>query len=153
MEAEQTKSERSESSQAGSLADVTADYLQKIIDLCSKEEIRLVVMPAPMPLFDRYEICRSSIDAAVQQARESGADGFTLEEVTDAVQPDFSTDFYNSTHFNLVGAEKMTAFLEEYLDEHADLEDHRGDVRYASWTSAQNAYSEKIVSMHSKMGA
>lgn len=40
---------------------------------------------------------------------------------------DLETDFYESSHTNFYGAEKFTASLAAYLDEHYDLPDHRND--------------------------
>ena len=38
-----------------------------------------------------------------------------------------SKDFYNENHVNFYGAEKFTAAIGAYLDEHYDFEDHRSD--------------------------
>lgn len=49
----------------------------------------------------------------------------------------FEEDFADyGSHTNAVGAEKCTAFLEEYLLAHYDFTDKRGDSSYASWDEA-----------------
>lgn len=53
---------------------------------------------------------------------------------------DFSTDFYNSSHVNSLGARKYTDFLEKYLSANYDLPDHRGDENYDEWQALANNY-------------
>lgn len=49
----------------------------------------------------------------------------------------FEEDFADyASHTNVVGAEKCTAFLEEYLLENYSFEDKRGDSDYISWDEA-----------------
>ena len=50
------------------------------------------------------------------------------------------------THVNVVGAQKVTAFLEDWLEENYDLPDRRGDAAYASYDAAYGnwlAYQEE----------
>ena len=49
-----------------------------------------------------------------------------------------------SDHTNAVGAEKCTAFLEQYLTEHYVFEDKRQDGRYESWNEAYTLWQEDM---------
>ena len=50
---------------------------------------------------------------------------------------DFETDFYDyGGHANAFGAEKTTAFLGNYLNEHYSLPDKRGQEGYEDWDKA-----------------
>ena len=54
---------------------------------------------------------------------------------------DFSTDFYDyGSHVNALGEGKCTAFLGEYLSQHYDLADRRGQEGYESWDDAWALY-------------
>ncbi len=57
----------------------------------------------------------------------------------------FEEDFADyGSHTNAVGAEKCTAYLEEYLREHYDFEDKRGREDYASWDRAYLAWQGEM---------
>ena len=64
----------------------------------------------------------------------SGGIGFVFEE-------DFAD--YGS-HTNAIGAEKCTDFLEQYLIEHYEFQDKRGDDRYDSWNHAYILWQEDM---------
>ena len=58
----------------------------------------------------------------------------------------FEEDFADyGSHTNAVGAEKCTDFLREYLLEHYEFEDKRGNEAYASWDEAYALWQDKIV--------
>lgn len=57
----------------------------------------------------------------------------------------FEEDFADyGSHTNAVGAEKCTEFLKQYLIEHYDFQDKRGDDRYASWDKAYVSWQENM---------
>jgi len=53
---------------------------------------------------------------------------------------DFTQDFYDKSHVNVLGANKFTDYLAAYLDEAYDLPDHRDDESYESWNSLYEKY-------------
>lgn len=55
---------------------------------------------------------------------------------------DGATDFYNTTHVNILGAEKYTDFVARWLLEHYELADRRQDPQFASWEEAIPAFYE-----------
>lgn len=56
----------------------------------------------------------------------------------------FEEDFADyGSHTNILGAQKCTAYLETYLQEHYSFEDKRGWQKYASWTEAYELWQEK----------
>ena len=48
------------------------------------------------------------------------------------------------THLNYRGAEKVTAYLEAYLQEHYDLPDHRSDPAYADWNQDAAVFQQML---------
>lgn len=67
----------------------------------------------------------------------------------------FEEDFADyGSHTNAVGAEKCTAFLEEYLLANYQFTDKRGDSRYASWDEAyalwkkETKQAEAVIAEH-----
>lgn len=56
----------------------------------------------------------------------------------------FEEDFADyGSHTNAVGAEKCTAFLEEYLLEHYSFTDKRGNSSYVSWDKAYELWKQE----------
>ncbi|MBQ9644464.1 MAG: SGNH/GDSL hydrolase family protein, partial [Lachnospiraceae bacterium] len=74
----------------------------------------------------------------------------------DEMEIDGLTDYYdNRAHTNALGSEKVTAYLGQYLREHYDLPDRRGDAAYASWDEAyarwQSEHAEAVREILSKV--
>lgn len=64
----------------------------------------------------------------------------------------FEEDFADyGSHTNAIGAEKCTDFLREYLQEHYDFTDKRGDAAYASWNEAYLLWQEEIETARGKI--
>ena len=60
---------------------------------------------------------------------------------------DLNTDFRDNTHLNYSGAIKATEYFKEYLKNNYQLQDHRGDKRYALWENNDfdyDAISDKM---------
>lgn len=69
---------------------------------------------------------------------------FCSYKMTETLDVDWSTDMYNVNHFNYLGAEKYTSYLEKYLKENYDLKDHRGDESYKAWNKGYEAYNKYV---------
>lgn len=57
----------------------------------------------------------------------------------------FEEDYADyGSHTNAIGAEKCTEFLKQYLTQHYDFADKRGDGRYESWNEAYTLWQEEM---------
>ena len=64
----------------------------------------------------------------------------------------FEEDFADyGSHTNAVGADKCTDFLREYLQEHYDFKDKRGDAVYASWDESYMLWQQENESAREKI--
>lgn len=64
----------------------------------------------------------------------------------------FEEDFADyGSHTNAVGAEKCTDFLREYLKEHYDFTDKRGDAAYSSWDESYLLWQQEMESAREKI--
>ena len=64
----------------------------------------------------------------------------------------FEEDFADyGSHTNAVGAEKCTDFLRDYLQEHYDFTDKRGDAAYASWDESYLLWQQEMESAREKI--
>lgn len=76
---------------------------------------------------------------------EAGYPFVNMNDYYDEIGIIFEEDFADyGSHTNAVGAEKCTAFLENYLLEHYSFDDKRGDRRYTSWDKAYELWQVKL---------
>lgn len=103
-------------------------YLDKIIDECEKRGIDILLTYLPFPAPEKSWMEANYVQTLAQ---ERGLDYINFLKL-DIV--DFTTDCLDSTsHLNPSGAKKVTHYLGEYIREHYDIADHRGDKAYAHW--------------------
>lgn len=57
---------------------------------------------------------------------------------------DYQRDYWNAGHFNIYGAEKVTAVVGEYLRTAYDLPDRRDDPDYAQWNDDMYPYHKNV---------
>lgn len=58
------------------------------------------------------------------------------------IDPD--TDFYNSTHLNIYGAQKISSHLGRFLQENYQLTDKRNNPDYEQWNINLGIYKNTI---------
>jgi hypothetical protein len=76
---------------------------------------------------------------------DAGFPFLNMNQYYDEIGIVFEEDFADyGSHTNAVGAEKCTAFLEEYLTEHYTFTDKRSDEAYASWDKAYQDWQEEM---------
>ena len=118
-------------------------YLDKMTQLCRENDIQLVLVKAPSLYPYWYEQWEEQIE---EYADENGLLYINFLELTDETGLDFSQDTYDGgLHLNLSGAEKITEYLGEVLQEECNLTDRRGEEELAKvWTEKITAYEEEI---------
>lgn len=119
-----------QNTEAGILYKTNQAWLDELYQLSVDEGFELVFYAAPTIV--SYEE-QGQINAAGKYAEEHGIDFFDFNRLAEEVGIDFNTDFVDNYHLNAYGAEKLTLYLGDYLEEKYDLEDHRGDSSYQQW--------------------
>mgnify|MGYP001625500801 FL=1 len=116
-------------------------YMEKITELCRKNDISLVLMSAPSPKNYNYR----KHNALQEYADAQGLPYIDLNLKTKEIGIDWKQDSYDKgDHLNVYGAQKVTAYMGKYLKENYDLPDHRGDPKYADWDQMEKKYREKL---------
>ena len=116
-------------------------YMEKITELCRKNDISLVLMSAPSPKNYNYR----KHNALQEYADAQGLPYIDLNLKTKEIGIDWKQDSYDKgDHLNVYGAQKVTAYMGKYLKENYDLLDHRGDPKYADWEQMEKKYREKL---------
>lgn len=111
---------------------------EEILEYCQENEIQILPIVVPMVITEEESM---EINALEDLTESQGVPFLDMNLYYDEMQIDFSTDFYDPHHVNILGADKMTAYLAEYIAEEYDLEDHRNDPAYASWHQLYEEYS------------
>lgn len=109
------------------------EYLGKIKALCDEKGIEVLFFHAPYPeTLDECAVQNTISDFL----REIGANYIDFIRIADEIGFDYQTDMRSDgSHLNNSGADKVTAWLENYLEQH-NLSDHRGDITYARWNES-----------------
>lgn len=98
-----------------SLVEIDAEdqlYLNKIINLCNKEDIKLILLTAPFISDEGKQDINYSVNTFANQQDIDYIDGC---ELFDELKIDFNKDFYDFGHLNYYGSEKLTNYIANYL--------------------------------------
>lgn len=114
------------------------EYLRGMIEECQSRniEVLLIYLPFPASEADWQEaLCMEGI------AEEYGISCINFLDLQVA---DFASDCYDAnSHLNASGGRKVTKYLGQYIAEHYDVEDHRGEAEYAGWDEDYTKYTER----------
>lgn len=114
----------------------------RILDYCDAIDVDVLLISVPSAKSWNY--CHAN---AVQTiAQERGLSFIDLNLQPNQVPIDWTSETRDGgDHLNLSGASKVSAYLGEYLTEHYELPDHRGEDAYHSWDEAYEQY-ERLTS-------
>lgn len=123
------------------LEGVSFEYFEKILALCEKQGVQVLLTALPFAEDERDPLPRQElVNAAMAYAEEKGIPFLHYNYLLEEVGLDPATDFSNIDHLNGQGAVKLSRHLGQYLAEHFDLPDHRTDSAYGQWNEAYRAY-------------
>lgn len=114
-------------------------YYQKMLDLCSENDIPVAIVSFPKGTKD-YLI--QEYNTLERVCAENGLNYYNLNTPTmwEILEYDTETDFYDWGHTNAYGAVKVSKALAEMFQHDYSLPDHRNDVAYNSWNEDWNAF-------------
>ncbi len=119
-------------------------YFDKIQKLCEENDVKLILFSVPSPFC--YNIRMHN--GLVKLAEEKGVDYFDGNEHSDEIKIDWNEDtFDKGDHLNLFGSRKLTKYLAEHVLSECDLEDHRRDPAYKSWSDLWEPYEKEVKRM------
>ena len=117
--------------------------LTALMEKCRKLGIQVLFFTYPYGNFAPDSIsCLHYIQKRVQDA---GFDFLDCEAFFDAFSFDCTRDFWEGAHFNIYGAQKVTAIVGGMLKERYDLPDRRDDPRYSDWNDDLEDWHENVV--------
>ncbi len=120
---------------------ITRYYLEGIKDLCDTHGTKLLLVTAPSPAnhtMQRHNEVQTLAD-------NLGVPYLDLNLNTEELGIDWNLDTLDGgDHINYNGCRKVTAYLQQYLQTHYTLPDHRKDARYEAWNK-RAAEFEKLL--------
>ena len=111
------------------IGDKQMKYFKKIVYLCQKNNIPLVVLTAPYTAPDEERARQNTVNDLLEEEGIPLIDCLTNYEDYGF---DFATDFGDTAgHLNSTGCAKLTRVLGQYLKDNYDLPDRTGDPLFA----------------------
>lgn len=124
------------------------EYLLDLLDYLQEKNIKALFVVTPYSATEEEQM---EYNYMADLIRGRGYDFLDMNRHLDEIGLDFETDIRDyGTHTNVLGAEKITDYLENYLKENyidtgrALTTDHRTDARYKSWDKAYELYLSQI---------
>ena len=100
-------------------------YLDKIRELCEKNNIQLILMKAPSLAPRWYDEQEEQVQEYV---KKYDLPYINFYDLIDTLGIDYETDTYDGgLHMNLSGADKISEYLGELLRNEYGIDDHRSD--------------------------
>ncbi len=125
------------------LSTVGEEYLNKIIKLCKREKVELVLFHTPYPA---PEISMAQQNTIADIAAENDVPFIDFNYLIDEIDFNPATDQSRDlNHVNYYGAEKLTRYLGDYLRGNYSLADHRQDSGYDNWNKDLEAWRDVFV--------
>ena len=122
-----------------------AKELQELDDLLAfldAEQIKalFVVVPQAMDESDT-----AIMNYMAEQVEQRGYPCVNTQKNIEELHISTETDFYNLKHTNVHGSLKFTGYLADYLHEHYDFADKRGQAGWEEWDQAVEMYNARLV--------
>ncbi len=124
-----------------SFSDKAWEYLEKMRELCEKEDIIFVLMKAP----SIYPVWYDEWDKAISDyAAKNGLDYYNCLTDAEKIGIDFQNDTYDGgLHLNVYGAEKMSSYFGKIFRDRYGVPDRRSEEPYSSvWNEKLKIYNE-----------
>lgn len=112
------------------IAEETEQWLHNIIALAEASGVELCFFLAP---FQADEWTQRQYQYVTELAEAAKVPFLNMILLQEELSLDYARDFSDWAHTNPYGSKKITAYLGEYLTEHYELADKRGDRQYVLW--------------------
>ncbi len=107
--------------------------LYNIIEICSENDIELVLVSAPYAI---EQDTQKVINSVAEIANQNDVPFINYNRLYEQTGIDFSTDFFDADHLNVAGMEKISTHFGEYLSQNYDLPDRRGEEGFEDFELA-----------------
>lgn len=123
------------------VAKETEEILIDLLEYCKTTECNYLFVVSPYSELEKHKECYNYISDIVTQY---GYNFLDANDYYDEMDLNFNTDLYNSTHVNILGADKYTDFLCKYLKENYNLSDRRENENYQEWFDLLDNWNKQV---------
>lgn len=122
------------------LLDEDKAVIDEIIEMAEKLNVEILFVSTPyIPTNTRY-LLQVQLDTYME---EKGYPYLNLNGMKTEIGLNLNTDFYNDSHTNIAGANKVTDYLAEYLSTHYRFENKLNSTQKKDWDTSVAAWKEK----------
>lgn len=114
-------------------------YLKKIYELCKENDCELILSLAP---FYNNKETGGIYNQIEDWADINNIKYFDYFDLSEEIELDVNLDFNDGKHLNYWGAQKITDYFINYINNNYNLKDHHGDEKYSLWEFNGVDYSE-----------
>jgi hypothetical protein len=123
------------------LDDYIKNSLSTTISYIKEENLPVLFVALP---FSMNENKSEKLNAILSIIQENDMPCLNLTNKASEIGIAYDQDFFDNKHLNYWGSKKMTKWLAEYLIEHYGIKDHRGDIKYKIWNTAEKDYNKEL---------
>lgn len=114
-------------------------YLEKIINLCKENNIKLILME--LPTARSWSETKNQAILEYANQKELTFIDFNTEDIGIDWETDSEDEGY---HLNRIGAEKVSKFLSSYLANMPEVPSHKGEEAYCKWEEDLEKYENHL---------
>ncbi len=103
-------------------------YLKELVDISKSSKSKIIFICPPIVFSDNKELHKKNY--IIKYLTDNNCIALDLTNQINKLKMNYLTDYYNETHFDALGAEKITKYLCEYIKNNYDIPDRRKDINY-----------------------
>lgn len=131
-----------QTSEVQPIEEESATYIRKMVNLCSKEGVKMLFIKTPVTGYTH------KMGNAMQNfADECDVPLIDYNLKWQELGIDYTTDFLDTVHLNLNGAQKLSVALGQTLKNTYNIGGHKEDPMYADWNSDYLKYEASIAAL------
>lgn len=130
----------------GEIPENSMYYIEKIIDLCQETNTQLMVCLVPYAgtkSGNLYVPQQKMFVTLEEYMKEREIPFLNYASLTEEIGLDYTTDFRDVAHLNVLGAQKVDDHLFSYLMNNFQISTHKGDKEYDSWNKCLKKYKKE----------
>ncbi|MBQ9983239.1 MAG: hypothetical protein IJP29_01485 [Lachnospiraceae bacterium] len=123
------------------ISEASEETLRSILEMCQEEGLEIMLLSTPWMISEEEQKKSNYINDIVE---EYGYSYLDMNANINEIGLDFANDFYDEKHVNVIGSEKVTDYLGDYIMERYEFDMEHDEVVVKSWEKAVTSYNKKM---------
>lgn len=124
------------------------EKLDKLLNYINKNDVEVLFVSTPYSESEEYKTAENAIGNYLS---EKGFDYLNCNNYYDDIGLDFSSDFYDEKHTNVLGALKVTDFLGEYISSNYSVIGKHTQSAVDDWNSSYSVWEAECETLCKKV--